>query len=186
MIQQAHRQFLTWSERGLNPPRIAVNVSQLQMRQKNFVNRVLQIMKDAGPDELEIEITESLFMEALDENIEKLAALRAAGITVAIDDFGTGYSSLSYIARLPIDTLKIDRSFIADMGTSADHMAIVSTIISLAHALNMDVVAEGVETAEQLHLLKLLRCDQIQGFLFNRPLPFDEIEAMLVQISLEK
>jgi diguanylate cyclase (GGDEF)-like protein/PAS domain S-box-containing protein len=186
VIQQAHRQFLTWSERGLNPPRIAVNVSQLQMRQKNFVNRVLQIMKDAGPDELEIEITESLFMEALDENIEKLAALRAAGITVAIDDFGTGYSSLSYIARLPIDTLKIDRSFIADMGTSADHMAIVSTIISLAHALNMDVVAEGVETAEQLHLLKLLRCDQIQGFLFNRPLPFDEIEAMLVQISLEK
>jgi len=122
----------------------------------------------------------------LDENIEKLATLRAAGITVAIDDFGTGYSSLSYIARLPIDTLKIDRSFIIDMGISADHMAIVSTIISLAHALNMSVVAEGVETIEQLHLLKLLRCDQIQGFLFNRPLPFDEIETLLIQISAGK
>jgi diguanylate cyclase (GGDEF)-like protein len=183
VIQQVHRQFQAWSASGLSPPRIAVNVSQLQMRQKNFVSRVLEIMEGALPDELEIEITESLFMEALDENIEKLATLGAAGITVAIDDFGTGYSSLSYIARLPIDTLKIDRSFIVDMGTSADHMAIVSTIISLAHALNMKVVAEGVETAEQLHLLKLLRCDQIQGFLYSRPVSCEAIDEMLIRKS---
>lgn len=179
VIAQAHRQFREWVARGLAPPRIAVNVSELQIRQKNFVSQVLHIMDGASTDELEIEITESLFMEDLDENIEKLAILRKTGITVAIDDFGTGYSSLSYIGRLPIDTLKIDRSFITEMGASASHMAIVSTIISLAQALNLKVVAEGVETAEQSHLLKLLRCDQIQGFLFSRPLPVAEIEAML-------
>jgi len=183
VISQAHRQYKEWALRGLMPPRIAVNVSQLQIRQKNFVSQFLSLMAGAYQEELEIEITESLFMEDLDENIEKLAALRRTGITVAIDDFGTGYSSLSYIARLPIDTLKIDRSFITDMGISADHMAIISTIISLAHALNLTVVAEGVETAEQSHLLKLLRCDQIQGFVYRRPLPVTEIEALLVQLA---
>lgn len=185
VIARAHRQYQDWAARGLAPPRIAVNVSQLQMRQKNFVSQVLDIMDGADPGELEIEITESVFMEDLDKNIEKLGMLRKAGITVAIDDFGTGYSSLSYIARLPIDTLKIDRSFIVDMGTSAGHMAIVSTIISLAHALNLKVVAEGVETAEQSRLLKLLHCDQIQGFVYGRPLPAEEIETMLANTHLQ-
>jgi diguanylate cyclase (GGDEF)-like protein/PAS domain S-box-containing protein len=185
VIAQAHRQFQEWAIRGLAPPRIAVNVSQLQIRQRNFVSQVLHLMDGAYPDELEFEITESLFMEDLDENIEKLNILRKAGITVAIDDFGTGYSSLSYLGRLPIDTLKIDRSFIEDMRISSSHMAIVSTIISLAQALNLKVVAEGVETAEQLHLLKLLRCDQIQGFVFSRPLPVAEVEAMLVRLPVD-
>jgi PAS domain S-box-containing protein/diguanylate cyclase (GGDEF)-like protein len=178
VIMQAHRQYQDWAVRGLMPPRIAVNVSQLQIRQKNFVSQVLHIMDGTYSDELEIEITESLFMEDLDDSIEKLGMLRKAGITVAIDDFGTGYSSLSYIARLPIDTLKIDRSFTTDMATRADHMAIVSTIISLAHALNLKVVAEGVETNEQSLLLKQLGCDQAQGFLYGRPLLAEEIEAI--------
>lgn len=182
VLAQAQRQFEDWTARGFSPPRIAVNVSQLQIRQKNFVSQVLRVVNGACPDALEIEITESLFMDDLDENIEKLQVLREAGFTVAIDDFGTGFSSLSYIARLPIDVLKIDRSFIVDMGTSADHMAIVSTIISLAHSLNLKVVAEGVETVEQLHLLKLLRCDHIQGFVYSLPLQADAVETLFAEM----
>ena len=179
VIAQAHRQYQDWTARGLAPPRIAVNVSSLQMREINFVNQVLDILARADPGAIEIEITESMLMDDLDDNIEKLNLLRAAGITVAIDDFGTGYSSLSYIARLPIDTLKIDRSFVVNMANSADQYQLVSTIISLAHALKLKVVAEGVETAAQALLLKQLSCDQIQGFLYSRPLPAQAIDAML-------
>ena len=181
VIAQAHRQYQDWAERGLAPPRIAVNVSPLQMRENNFVSQVLHILDRAGPGEIEIEITESMLIDDLDENIEKLKLLRAAGITVAIDDFGTGYSSLSYIARLPIDTLKIDRSFITEMTTREDQYLLVSTIISLAHALKLKVVAEGVETEAQALLLKQLSCDQIQGFLYSRPLPAQAIEGILAQ-----
>ncbi|MBC7452926.1 MAG: EAL domain-containing protein [Massilia sp.] len=181
VIAQADRQYQEWTARGLAPPRIAVNVSPLQMREINFVNHVLHILARADPSEIEIEITESMLMDDLDDNIEKLKLLRAAGITVAIDDFGTGYSSLSYIARLPIDTLKIDRSFVINMANNADQYQLVSTIISLAHALKLKVVAEGVETAAQAQLLKQLSCDQIQGFLYSRPLPAQAIDAMLTE-----
>ena len=181
VIAQAHWQYQEWTARGLAPPRIAVNVSPLQMREINFVNQVLHILARADPSEIEIEITESMLMDDLDDNIEKLKLLRAAGITVAIDDFGTGYSSLSYIARLPIDTLKIDRSFVINMAHSADQYQLVSTIISLAHALKLKVVAEGVETADQAVLLKQLSCDQIQGFLYSQPLPARAIDAMLTE-----
>ena len=179
VIQEAYRQHREWSARGIAVPKIAVNVSQLQIQQKNFVEAVLAILGSDGAKMLEIEITESLFADDMEENIAKLDALRSAGIAVSIDDFGTGYSSLSYIAQLPIDSLKIDRSFITDMATSANHMAIVSTIISLAHGLNLKVVAEGVETEEQSKLLKLLRCDQMQGFLFSRPLPDEQMAQLL-------
>jgi diguanylate cyclase (GGDEF)-like protein/PAS domain S-box-containing protein len=179
VIAQAHRQYQEWIARGIESPRIAVNVSQLQIRRSNFVSHVLQILDGARPEEIEIEITESLFMEDFDDNFAKLSALREAGITVAIDDFGTGYSSLSYIGKLPIDTLKIDRSFIVDMAVNADNRAIVSTIISLAHSLNFKVVAEGVETSQQSDLLKLLKCDQIQGFIYSPALPPEQIEAKL-------
>lgn len=182
VIKRAQRQYHEWTARGITTPRIAVNVSQLQIRQKDFVRRILRMLDIAEAGQFELEITESLFMGGDDQDAatQKLARLRESGITMAIDDFGTGYSSLSYIARLPIDTLKIDRSFIEDMATSQDHMAIVSTIISLAHSLNLKVVAEGVETMEQYHLLKMLRCDQIQGFLYSRTLPPEDIEAKLV------
>jgi EAL domain-containing protein (putative c-di-GMP-specific phosphodiesterase class I) len=104
-------------------------------------------------------------------------AIRAMGVTIAIDDFGTGFSSLSYLSRLPVDTLKIDRAFVLDMTTSQEGLALVSTIITLAHALKLNVVAEGVETEEQLHLLRVLNCNEVQGFLFSKPLPSESFET---------
>jgi diguanylate cyclase (GGDEF)-like protein/PAS domain S-box-containing protein len=182
VIARARRQAREWVERGVVPPRIAVNVSQLQIRQKDFVRHTLRTLGAGKAGDLELEITESLFMQEEDQDASraKLVTLRKRGITMAIDDFGTGYSSLSYIAHLPIDTLKIDRSFVADMTTSPDHMAIVSTIISLAHALNLKVVAEGVETDEQCEMLRSLECDQIQGYLYGRTVPPEEIEQRLM------
>ena len=181
VIAEAYRQYQLWHSMGLAVPRIAVNVSQLQIRQKDFVARVLRILEAEVPTQLEIEITESLFMDDLDRNIarDKLVALRDAGLTVAIDDFGTGYSSLSYLARLPIDTLKIDRSFIIGMTDSAENMAIVSTIISLAQSLKLSVVAEGVEATAQRDQLKHLGCAQMQGFLFSPGVSALQMEAML-------
>jgi EAL domain-containing protein (putative c-di-GMP-specific phosphodiesterase class I) len=118
-------------------------------------------------------------MEDIDESIRKLRVLREAGASISLDDFGTGHSSLAYLSRLPIDTVKIDRSFIRAMTENADATSIVSTIISLAQALRHKVVAEGVETEEQARLLRLLRCDQIQGYLFSPPQPMERIDAML-------
>ncbi|HTN65215.1 MAG TPA: EAL domain-containing protein [Burkholderiaceae bacterium] len=181
VIQRACEQYQKWRAQGIDPPRIAVNVSQRQLRQENFVEHILQLATADGIRGLEIEITESLFMDDTnrDTACAKLAALRQAGMTVAIDDFGTGYSSLSYIAHLPIDTLKIDRSFVSDMAVSRSHKAIVSTIISLAHSLNLTVVAEGVETPEQEQLLAAFGCDQVQGFLYTPALPPDQIAPRL-------
>jgi len=114
-------------------------------------------------------------MEDIERNIERLKTLRDLGVTISIDDFGTGYSSLNYLARLPMDTLKIDRSFVADMAQSQESRTIVSTIMSLAHALGLKVVAEGVETEDQLNLLRLLKCDEVQGFLLGRPVPSGQV-----------
>ena len=119
------------------------------------------------------------FTEDLRGAIEKLKAVQTMGLNIAIDDFGTGYSSLSYLARLPINSLKIDRSFIIQMPKSPEQMAIVSTVISLARALNLRVVAEGVETEEQANLLRLLRCDEVQGYLFGRPVPAGDLAKLL-------
>jgi len=132
-----------------------------------------------SPLGLDLEITESLIMQDVERSIARLQTIQAAGIGIAIDDFGTGYSSLSYIARLPVNCVKIDRSFIADMVRSPHNRTIVSTIISLAHCLNLKVVAEGVESEDQLELLRYLRCDEMQGFLFSRPLPPEEIRHLI-------
>ena len=142
---------------------------------------VERVLKGAGDtaNSLEIEITESLIMQDIEANIRKLRAVREMGVEVAVDDFGTGYSSLSYITRLPINTLKIDRAFIINMVSKPDDLSIVATIISLGHSLNLKVVAEGVETEEQKKLLRLLKCDEMQGYLFSKPLPSGEMEAML-------
>jgi EAL domain-containing protein (putative c-di-GMP-specific phosphodiesterase class I) len=181
VTQQAASQYGEWVEKGVQPPRIAVNVSPLQLRHENFVADVEHALNIAGPGNagLDIEITEGVLMEQLDKSIQKLNAVRELGVRVAIDDFGTGYSSLRYLSRLPIDTLKVDRSFVAAMTENPDVMAIVSSIISLAHGLDLDVVAEGVETEEQRKLLRLLRCDQMQGYLFSRPVARDKMEEML-------
>ena len=186
MILEAGRQALAsagavyreWKAQGLSVPRIAVNVSALQLRQRSFVDDVHAAL--GGPDHgVDLEITESLLMQDIEESIRKLRVLREAGASIALDDFGTGHSSLAYLSRLPIDTVKIDRSFIQAMTENADATSIVSTIISLAQALRLKVVAEGVETEEQAGWLRLLRCDQMQGYLFSPPLAKDKIETLL-------
>jgi len=180
-LARALAQHREWTARGCAVPRIAVNVSAIQLQQKDFADMVINVVQEGGklPEALELEITESLLMKDVDASIRKLSLLRGLGIQIAMDDFGTGYSSLSYIARLPINSIKIDRSFINGMANSPQDMAIVTTIIALAHSLNLRVVAEGVETEGQSKLLKLLRCDEAQGFLFSKPLPAAEIEPLL-------
>ncbi|MES2236736.1 MAG: EAL domain-containing protein [Pseudomonadota bacterium] len=180
-LTQAVSDARTWQAKGLRAPRIAVNVSPIQLQQKDFVSMVASVISGTGNEtvELELEITESLIMQDIRTNIQKLKAIREMGIEVAIDDFGTGYSSLSYIAKLPVNTLKIDRAFIINMTSNSDDLSIVSTIISLAHSLNLRVVAEGVETKEQANLLRLLKCNEIQGFLFSLGVPAEQIETFL-------
>lgn len=182
VIAEARRQQLAWRDAALNPPRIAVNVSQLQLRQIQFADEIISTAPRPGLPgalELEFEITESIFMEDVEGSVARLQKLREAGGTIAIDDFGTGYSSLSAIARLPIDVLKIDQSFVRDMIDSRDHKAVVETVITLAHALDLKVVAEGVETEQQAALLASLKCDYGQGYLFSRPVPADAVAAIL-------
>jgi EAL domain-containing protein (putative c-di-GMP-specific phosphodiesterase class I) len=170
-----------WRNQGLQQLRIAVNVSSIQLRRKDFVDIVRNVIEGAaaGSHGLDLEITESLIMEDIEGNIEKLRAVRDMGVNIAIDDFGTGYSSLRYLAKLPVNAVKIDRSFIINMCGSADGMAIVATIISLAHSLNLKVIAEGVDAEEQRKLLRLLECDEMQGYLFSRPVPKDDALALL-------
>jgi diguanylate cyclase (GGDEF)-like protein/PAS domain S-box-containing protein len=178
-MRRAIEDYLRWCDAGLEAVRIAVNVSSLQLRSRVFVDEVVQVVgvdPRAAPG-LELEITESMVMGDINHGIASLQAIRDMGVTVALDDFGTGFSSLSYLARLPITTLKIDRSFIRDMDGSPEGLALVSTIISLAHALGHKVVAEGVETAEQARLLRLIRCDEMQGFHLGRPVPPGDFES---------
>jgi diguanylate cyclase (GGDEF)-like protein len=172
-----------WQAMGLNPPKVAVNVSPIQLRQKDFVSMVADVINDAENVTigLELEITESVIMQDIEANIKKLGIIRDMNIEVAIDDFGTGYSSLSYIAKLPVNVLKIDRAFIINMTSHPDDFTIVSAIISLAHSLNLRVIAEGVETNEQADLLRELKCDEIQGYLFSPGVPAEKIEEFLRQ-----
>jgi len=172
-MRQAVTDYLRWRAAGLAVVRIAVNVSPLQLRDRGFITEVREAIgidphAAAG---LELEMTESLIMEDVKHSIASLQAIRAMGLTVAIDDFGTGFSSLSYLSKFPVDTLKIDRSFVLDMTASPEGLALVSTIINLAHALKLKVVAEGVDSDEQLRLLRVLGCDEMQGYLFSQPLP---------------
>ena len=168
-----------WHIASLKAVCIAVNVSPMQLRNRDFVAEIRQAIGDdplaaAG---LELEITESLIMEDVRVSIGSLRAIRALGVRIAIDDFGTGFSSLSYLARLPVHTLKIDRSFVIDMGAGPEGLALVSTIINLAHSMKLNVVAEGVETEEQSRLLRLLNCDEIQGYWFGHPVPSEIFAA---------
>jgi diguanylate cyclase (GGDEF)-like protein/PAS domain S-box-containing protein len=181
VLAQALADHRDWTARGIAVPRIAVNVSPIQLQQRDFAELVIGAVNQAGgrPGALELEVTESLLMKDVQESIRKLSVLRGVGIHIAMDDFGTGYSSLSYIARLPINSVKIDRSFITGMATSPQDMAIVTTIIALGHSLNLRVVAEGVETHAQAQLLALLKCDEAQGYLYSKPLPAGKIEPLL-------
>jgi diguanylate cyclase len=190
VLRQACVDRVTWLEQELDAPRIAVNVSTVQLRQTDFVSVVRSALKLAtrnallfgGPRAgIDIEVTESLLVENAEANMEKLSAIRDLGVGIAIDDFGTGYSSLGYLAKMPIDCLKIDRTFTGAMLEEPSVMTLVSTMITLAHALNLDVVAEGVESEEQAKILRLLRCDQMQGYLTGKPVPRDQITALLTR-----
>jgi diguanylate cyclase (GGDEF)-like protein len=171
-LHQAIDDYLRWRKAGLEVVRIAVNVSPLQLRHRDFVAEIMEAIGigPAAAAGLELEMTETLIMEDVRYSIESLQAIRDTGVEIAIDDFGTGYSSLSSLHKLPLDTLKIDRSFVADMNASPEGMALVSTIIKLARSLKLKVVAEGVETQEQARLLRLLDCDEMQGYLFSKPM----------------
>jgi len=178
-LRKAIEDYLRWRAAGLAAVRIAVNVSPLQLRNRGFTAEIEQaIGVDAhAAAGLELEITESLIMEDVKRNIASLQAIQGMDVTIAIDDFGTGFSSLSYLAKLPVDTLKIDRSFVIEMTAGPEGLALVSTIINLAHSLKLKVVAEGVETEEQSRLLRVLSCDEMQGFLFSKPLPAGIFES---------
>lgn len=179
-LRQAVLDHRKWIDQDLPAPRIAVNVSAIQLRQRDFVSVVTDaISRGVTQQAIDLEITESLLMDDIEGNIEKLRAIRDLGVRIAIDDFGTGHSSLAYLARLPVEALKIDRSFIITMVRDPDAMTLVRTIISLAHSLNLTVVAEGVDSEEQARMLRLLRCNQMQGYLFSKPLSFEAMTALL-------
>lgn len=173
VIEEACRQILEWSQKGLNVVPVSINISPIQLKQDVFFNNLRDIITRTGVDPalLGIEITETTVMHDVESNALNMARLRELNIEVSIDDFGTGYSSLSYLKKLPIDILKIDRSFVSDMATDPDAVAVVDAIISIAHTLKLSVVAEGVETKEQLKHLRDSGCEYIQGFLCSRPVP---------------
>lgn len=181
VLHTACTQARHWMDCGLPPLRIAVNMSARQFMNQEMVARVRAILEDTGmpPGLLELEITEGAIMEKGGEAIAVLSELKALGIRIAIDDFGTGYSSLAYLRHFPIDVLKIDKSFMADIPQDHGSIQIALAIIAMAHHLRMDVVAEGVERADQLAFLEGQGCDISQGYLHSRPLPVAEIEALL-------
>ena len=164
-----------------------VNLSGRQMREFDIVEKVLQIVSETGmrPASLNIELTESVLMDHTYSTISKLQALRAAGIRISIDDFGTGYSSLSYLRRFPINTIKIDRSFVKDLAHGSEYNAIPLAIIGLAKSLKLTVVAEGVETVEQKEILQRNACDKAQGYLFSKPLPAAALNGLLVDAKAD-
>ena len=180
-LQQAAADYRQWESEGLRAPRVAVNLSPIQLRRQDFVEALRAAICDAagGVPGIDLEVTESVLMSDIEQHIEKLKAVRELGVSIAIDDFGTGYSSLAYLNKLPISAVKIDHSFIVQMADSADTMNIVSTIIALAHSMQLKVVAEGVDSQEQLKFLRLLRCDEMQGFLFSKGVPAEEFAQLL-------
>jgi diguanylate cyclase (GGDEF)-like protein/PAS domain S-box-containing protein len=181
VLRTACTQAQAWCKQGYGQLRMSVNLSARQFRQPDFVGSVRAIIKDSGfdPHYLELEVTESMLMHNIEDNIITLNELKTMGIRIAVDDFGTGYSSLSYLKRLPIDTLKIDRSFVGEVIENRDDAAIVEAIISMAQSLMLKVIAEGVENQEQQIFLEAHRCDEMQGYYFSHPLPANQFVELL-------
>jgi diguanylate cyclase (GGDEF)-like protein len=181
VLKTACAQNQAWQEAGLPALNVAVNLSARQFQQKDLISTIEQIIKTTGMDPryLDLEITESYAMQNADFTIAVLRELKKRGVRISIDDFGTGYSSLSYLKQFPIDTLKIDRSFVQDLASDANDAAIAAAIIALAHSLKLDVIAEGVETDKELQLLRRQNCDKMQGYLFSKPVPANLFEALL-------
>ena len=187
VLRTACAQNKAWQDMGLPPSMVSVNVSARQFRANNFVRSVAEALRETGldPKYLEIELTESVMHDA-PQLVGMLGELKRLGVQVAIDDFGTGYSSLSSLKRFPVDRLKVDRSFVEHIANDADDAALVRTIITLGRNLGLKVVAEGVETAEQLQFLREHLCDEIQGFYFSRPVPSEQFEDLLRLIAISR
>lgn len=181
VLREAAQQVVRWQAMGLDVPSVAVNLSARQFASSELDTQVRRILAETGVDPamLEFELTESMLMQEPAKATAILEHFRAYGLRLSVDDFGTGYSSLSYLRRFPLDALKVDRAFVRDLASNADDLAITLAIISMAHSLKLKVVAEGVETTEQLDLLANAGCDEIQGFYFSQPVPAQEIERML-------
>lgn len=181
VLKNACRQNVNWINSGFKPLTMAVNLSAKQFQQRDLVEMIERILYDTGmePTLLELEITESTAMQDIDFTVDVLRKLREKGIRISLDDFGTGYSSLNYLKILPLDTLKIDKSFIHDIASNTNEEAIAKSVIGIAHKMNLMVVAEGVETNEQLEFLKDHMCDKVQGYLLSKPLPSDQLEKIL-------
>ncbi len=180
VLRNACRQSREWQDSGFAPIQMSVNISARQFHERDLSETVIRILDETGLDAkyLDLELTESSIMQSEEFASSVLNRLKSMGIHISIDDFGTGFSSLASLKRLPIDVLKIDQSFVRDATTDPDDAALVMAIITLAHNLRLRVIAEGVETAEQLRFLQLLRCDEIQGYFFSRPQPADQLVAL--------
>lgn len=183
ILTAACRQQVVWQNAGFTPLRMGVNLSLRQLQQPDLVEMVNQILTETGftPSSLELEVTESLMMSNAIQTKDTLEKLRARRIKISIDDFGTGYSSLSHLKNIPLDVLKIDRSFVRDMMTDPNIVATIKTIIDLAHNFMLKTIAEGVETEDQASFLRQLGCDEMQGYLFGKPLPPEELETLLTK-----
>lgn len=181
VLKEACLQSKNWMQKGYEFKSISVNVSSVDIQKSNFLKSIKNILKETNisPDIIELEITETALMKSIDYNINELNELKKIGIRIALDDFGTGYSSLNYLRSIPINTLKIDKSFIDNIATSKKEESIMNNIIEMAHTMDLKVVAEGVETSSQFEILKSRECDYIQGYYFSRPLPPEEIEKLL-------
>ena len=187
VLHSACRQNRLWQQAGHPPVHVAVNIASPHFRQGALSDSVAAALQDSGLDPawLELEVTESMLMHSVDTTLATLFKLKDRGVRLAIDDFGTGYSSLSYLKRFPLDTLKIDRSFVKDLPRDAEDAAIAKAIIAMAHSLKLEVVAEGVESAEQLAFLQQHGCDVVQGFLFSRPVPAAAFGSLLANRELK-
>jgi len=188
VLDQACRQLAAWNRAGLRDVSMSVNISVLQLQRGELTQRLCDVLadNDMAPNQLELELTESMIMANAEQSITTLRQLKAVGVTIAIDDFGTGYSSLAYLKRLPIDTLKIDKEFVGDITTDPDDEAITATVITMAHSLGLNVVAEGVEIAEQVEYLREQGCDEVQGHWLSHPLPPEQCFGFLQERALRR
>ena len=182
VLEQACRDAMAWPAQGVSPPKVAVNLSPMQLMDRDIVATVRDILEDTGlqPERLELEVTEGRSMDDVDAAFATLNNLRAMGITISLDDFGTGYSSLAYLKRFPASVVKIDRSFVRHLPDDPNDAAFTNTIIDLAHFLGMIVVAEGVETENQARFLRDQGCDQLQGYLFSPPVPVEDLVRLMM------
>ncbi len=187
VLRTACAQNMAWQKSGHPPIRVAVNISARQFQAPGFIDMIERVCRETGldPGWLELEITESMIMNHMESAISTMQELSRRGVRLGIDDFGTGYSSLSYLKRFPIAKLKIDRSFVRDLTTDANDAAIAGSVIALARSMNLEVIAEGVETEDQLAFLLQQGCPLGQGYLFSRPLPAEELAGLLDGVPVQ-